>query len=74
MDFKIISYEEYKAGTEWMTSGDMKVFDSLCKPIETEDVIATLKGILPADVDWEKLTMLATEKSALGKAHDLALH
>lgn len=57
-----------------MTSGDMKVFDSLCKPIETEDIIATLKGILPADVEWEKLTMLATEKSALGKAHDLALH
>ena len=46
----------------------------MCEQVNTEEVIATLKGMLPADVDWEKLSMLATEKSALGKAHDLALH
>lgn len=69
---RVISYEEYKADAKMMASSDKALF--VCEPMNTEDVIATLKGMLPADVDWEKLSMLATEKSALGKAHDLALH
>lgn len=73
---KVISYEEYKANQELMTSGDMKMFESIesMKGTDTEQIIATLKGMLPADVNWEGLTALATKKSALGKAHDLALH
>lgn len=72
---KVITLDQYKADCGLMTSGDNKLFEGLrmnTEGMDMSDIVATLKGMFPADVDWEKLGALA-DKSTLGKAYDLPL-
>lgn len=71
---EIITYEEYKAGINLMNSTDKSIFESSYykNPLElndTEQIIASLKGISPADID--RYTEIAKNRSVTGMMHDL---
>lgn len=71
---QIISYEEYNNGKENMNDNDKTLFNSFVyqNPLDwndTEQMIASLKGIIPADID--RYTEIAKNRSVTGMAHDL---
>lgn len=64
-----ISYDEYTKGIDLMDVNMRKVFDSLAYTSgmnDTEQIIASLKGVIPAVYDD-----IAKERSVTGKAYDL---
>lgn len=64
-----ISYDEYTKGIELMDVNMRKVFDSMVyksELSEIEQMIASLKGVIPAD-----FKDIASDRSITGMAHDL---
>ena len=76
LSYSFITYDEYKAGTDLMNSTDKSFFDSSYykNPLElndTEQMIASLKCIIPSEADLNHYKTIAKEKSVTGMAYDL---
>lgn len=77
-EIKIITYEEYKHDKDTMTHSDKTLFESNVykNPLEwndTEQLIASLKGLFPANHDFnlERYNDIAHNRSATSMAYDL---
>lgn len=71
-NIKTISYEEYYSNLKLMSKNDKDIFDSFQfkNPLElndTEQVIATLKGMFP-----ENYNEIVNDNGITGKAHNFS--
>lgn len=72
---QIITYEEYESDKSQMRQNDQLIHDSFrysTKLNDVEQMIASLKCIIPTEIDFNRYETIAKEKSVTGMAHNLA--